>query len=72
MEADLEETIRMTILQHEVEYSVFEQLSCSRLENFWLEWRGKMKIMATDLRQVHICTIYYIRHIYYIVYTVQL
>lgn len=26
------------VLQHEVENSVFEQLSCSRFEHFWLEW----------------------------------
>ena len=31
MEADLEETVRLTILQHEVENEIFEQLSCSRL-----------------------------------------
>lgn len=51
MEADLEETIRMTILQHEVENSVFEQLSCARMEQFWLEWRTKMFTLAKELRE---------------------
>lgn len=51
MEADLEETIRLTILQHEVEANVFEQLSCSRLETFWIEWQQKMNTLAKDLIQ---------------------
>eukprot|EP00981_Chlorochromonas_danica_P005459 scaffold1091_cov164-Ochromonas_danica.AAC.82 len=49
MEADLEETIRLTILQHEVEVNVFEQLSCSRLESFWIDWQQKMNGLAKDL-----------------------
>ena len=50
MEADLEETVRMTILQHEVENGVFEQLSCARMEQFWLQWRNKTFILSRDLR----------------------
>jgi hypothetical protein len=49
MEADLEETIRLTILQHEVENSVFEQLSCSRYEGFWIDWRKKMDELSKEL-----------------------
>lgn len=49
MEADLEETIRLTILQHEIENSIFEQLSCSRMEGFWIDWRKKMKELVRDL-----------------------
>jgi len=51
MEADLEETIRITILQHEAENAVFEQLSCSRMEQFWLEWRSRMFILSKKLRE---------------------
>jgi hypothetical protein len=51
MEADLEETIRMSILQHEVENGVFEQLSCARLEQFWLEWRAQTAAMAKEVRE---------------------
>lgn len=54
MEADLEETVRLTILQHEVENSVFEQLSCSRLEQFWIEWRAKIFDMAKELRETQV------------------
>eukprot|EP01038_Epipyxis_sp_PR26KG_P008891 gene8891-11991_t len=50
MESDLEESIRLTMLQHEVEIAVFEQLSCSRLEHFWIEWRNKMFATAGLLR----------------------
>ena len=39
MEADLEETLRLTLAQHEIEAAVFEQTSCSRLENFWIQAR---------------------------------
>lgn len=51
MESDLEETIRLTILQHEVENAVFEQLSCNRLEYFWIEWRNKMFSMCKQLKE---------------------
>ena len=51
MEADLEETIRITILQHEAENAVFEQLSCSRMEQFWLEWRSRMFTLSKKLRE---------------------
>ena len=52
MEADLEETIRMSILQHEVENGVFEQLSCARIENFWLDWRNQCSAMSGDMRDL--------------------
>jgi len=52
MEADLEETIRMSILQHEVENSVFEQLSCARIENFWLDWRNQTTGVSKDMREL--------------------
>jgi hypothetical protein len=32
----------------QVENSVFEQLSCARLEQFWIEWRNKVFEMAKD------------------------
>lgn len=51
MEADLEETIRMSILQHEVENGVFEQLSCARMEQFWLEWRTQMSTVSREMRE---------------------
>jgi hypothetical protein len=49
MEADLEETIRLTILQHEIENNIFEQLSCSRMEKFWIDWSFKMSSLGKDL-----------------------
>jgi hypothetical protein len=49
MEADLEETIRLTILQHEVENNVFEQLSCARFEKFWIDWFSKVNILTKEL-----------------------
>eukprot|EP01031_Cornospumella_fuschlensis_P028976 gene28976-34969_t len=51
MEADLEETIRLSILQHEVEANVFEQLSASRMESFWIDWQNKMNSLAKELIQ---------------------
>jgi len=49
METDLYETIRLTILQHEVENSVFEQLSCARMEKFWIDWQKKIQELNKEL-----------------------
>lgn len=49
MEADLYETIRLTILQHEIENSVFEQLSCSRMEKFWIDWQKRIEELNKEL-----------------------
>ncbi len=49
MEADLEETVRLTVLQHEVENAVFEQLSSARMEHFWIDWRSKTNDLAKEL-----------------------
>lgn len=51
MEADLEETVRLTILQHEVENEVFEQLSCARLEQFWMDWRQRLMDLSKQLKE---------------------
>jgi hypothetical protein len=39
-----------------VENSVFEQLSCARLEQFWIEWRNKVFEMAKELRETQVYT----------------
>ena len=44
MEGDLEETLRLTLAQHEIESATFEQGSCARLENFWLNARNKLNV----------------------------
>ena len=44
MEGDLEETLRLTLAQHEIEGATFEQGSCARLENFWLNARNKLNV----------------------------
>ena len=49
-EGDLEETLRLTMVQHEIESIVFEQSSCSRLENFWLNSREKIAAIGRDLK----------------------
>jgi hypothetical protein len=50
MECDLEETIRLTMVQHEAEASIFEQQSCAKLEQFWVDWRLKVETMGSKLR----------------------
>lgn len=51
MEKDLEETIRMTLAQHEIEACVFEQSSCSRIEMFWIHWRDKVATLGKTLKE---------------------
>jgi hypothetical protein len=51
MEGDLEETLRLTLAQHEVEACMFEQSSCARLENFWLNSRNKLNILGRELKE---------------------
>lgn len=51
METDLEETLRFTIIQHEIEASVFEQNTCAKLESFWVEQRAKMKVLTKKLKE---------------------
>ena len=48
-EGDLEETLRLTLAQHEIESVVFEQSSCGRLENFWLNSREKIASLGKEL-----------------------
>lgn len=43
MEADLEETLRLALAQNEIEACVFEQTSCARMDNFWVQVRCKEK-----------------------------
>lgn len=50
MESDLEETIRLTIAQHEVESTVFEQTSCTRYEEFWIDWRQKFVQLSRTIQ----------------------
>ena len=40
MEADLEETLRLALAQNEIETCVFEQTSCARMDNFWVQVRS--------------------------------
>jgi hypothetical protein len=51
MEHELEETLRMAFAQHEVEATVFEQGSCSKMERFWTSWGERMQQLATELRE---------------------
>jgi len=51
MEGDLEETLRLTLAQHEIESSIFEQSSCARLENFWLNSRQKLHVLGRELKE---------------------
>jgi hypothetical protein len=51
MESDLEETIRLTLVQHESEASVFEQQSCSAIEEFWLDSRNQLDNIGKDILQ---------------------
>lgn len=37
-----------------MENGIFEQLSCSRLEQFWVEWRNKIFDMAKELRETQV------------------
>ena len=39
MECDLEETIRLSMIQQEAEATVFEQSTCAKLEEFSIDWR---------------------------------
>lgn len=51
MECDLEETIRLTLVQHEAEAIVFEQQTCAKMEEFWLEWRKRFEDQGKELRE---------------------
>jgi hypothetical protein len=51
MESDLEETIRLTIAQHEVEATVFEQTSCSRYEQFWIDWNNNYNHLKNEIEE---------------------
>lgn len=51
MEYDLEETIRLTLAQHEVECVVFEQTSCTRCESFWLDWKSKFTAVRAEISE---------------------
>lgn len=51
MEGDLEETLRLTLAQHEIEACIFEQSSCARLENFWLNSREKLNVLGRELKE---------------------
>lgn len=51
MECDLEETIRLSLIQQETEAIIFEQMSCAKLEEFWIDWRGRLRELGVDLRR---------------------
>ena len=51
MEKDLEETIRLTLAQHEIEACVFEQASCARVETFWTKWRDRVGQLGKQLKE---------------------
>jgi len=51
MEADLEETIRLALVQDEAESSIFEQNSCSVLEEFWLQEKIKLNRLGQDMKE---------------------
>ena len=50
MEADLEETLRLALAQNEIEACVFEQTSCARMDNFWVQSRAKLDALGRDLK----------------------
>lgn len=50
MECDLEETIRLTLIQHEAEVSIFEQQSCGKLDEFWVDWRERLEKLGAQLK----------------------
>jgi hypothetical protein len=50
MECDLEETIRLTLIQHEAEVSIFEQQSCGKLDEFWVDWRERLEKLGGQLK----------------------
>jgi glucan-binding YG repeat protein len=54
MEAALEESISETLLQHEVEATLFEQNSCACLEEFWVEQRSRMHSLTTLIKNAQV------------------
>jgi hypothetical protein len=49
METELEETLRLSFAQAEVEASIFEQMSCAQLEQFWLLWGHRLGDLSREL-----------------------
>ena len=54
MDSELENSIQTSLLQHEVEACLFEQNSCARLEEFWVEQRSKMHNLAKSIKDAQV------------------
>lgn len=50
MESDLEDSIRKTLIYDEVESTIFEQMTCSKLEDFWIEWKSRLAAINKEVR----------------------
>ena len=51
MESDLEETIRLALVQDEAESSIFEQNSSTVFEEFWLQEKIKLNRLGQDMKE---------------------
>lgn len=51
MEADLEETIRLALVQDEAESAIFEQNSSCVFEEFWLEEKDKLNRLGQNMKE---------------------
>lgn len=50
METELQETLKLSFAQNEVECVIFEQTSCAKFEHFWSAWGDRLIALSGELK----------------------